>query len=141
MYWFTKSADKGDEIALCNLGFMYVSGKGVKQDYKKAIELYTKSADQGYAPALFNIGSMYENGKGVQQGNSDAQFNLELYKGDGVERNLEKVIYWYIKSAEQGNSDAQNNLALCYYKGNWFDENCNIPHCVGYNMDMDGICG
>jgi len=37
--------------------------------------------------------------------------------GEGVERDLEKAIYWYTKAAEQGNASAQNNLGNSYFKG------------------------
>lgn len=44
---------------------MYIQGKGVPQDYTKAIELYTKAANQKHAEAQFNLGIMYFNGKGI----------------------------------------------------------------------------
>ena len=43
---------------------MYVNGRGVPQDYEKAIEWFTKSAVQGFARAQFNLGWMYAKGKG-----------------------------------------------------------------------------
>ena len=46
---------------------MYDNGRGVKQDYKKAIEWYEKSANQGNTKAQFNLGIMYANGQGVIQ--------------------------------------------------------------------------
>ena len=44
---------------------MYEKGKGVKQDYNKAVKWYTKSAEQGYADAQCNLGYMYSHGEGV----------------------------------------------------------------------------
>ena len=38
-------------------------------------------------------------------------------KGDGVEKNVEKAVYWWQKAADAGNSAAQFNLAICYLKG------------------------
>ena len=52
---------------------MYADGKGVKQDYFKAVEWYQKAAEQGIAPAQFNLGVMYHNGKGVRQNYTKAK--------------------------------------------------------------------
>ncbi len=35
---------------------MYENGKGVQEDYYKAMEYYLKAANQGFAAAQFNIG-------------------------------------------------------------------------------------
>src|SRR6266540_1123920 len=41
-----------------------------------------------------------------------------FYKnGIGVEKNIEKSIYWYQKSAENENKIAQHNLGKCYQYG------------------------
>jgi len=47
---------------------------------------------------------------------SMSQNNLAtLYEnGEGVEKNLEKAVYWYNKSTEKGNEIAQYNLGSCY---------------------------
>ena len=46
---------------------MYSYGKGVKQDYFKAVEWYQKAAEQGEVHAQYNLGNMYDNGQGVKQ--------------------------------------------------------------------------
>ncbi len=40
-------AKKGDELAQFKLGECYSNGRGVEQDYAKAVYWYTKSAEQG----------------------------------------------------------------------------------------------
>jgi TPR repeat protein len=70
---------------------MYANGKGVKQDYKKAVEWYQKTADQGYVTAQYNLGLMYENGKGVKQ-------------------DYKKAVEWYQKAADQGDAPAKKAL-------------------------------
>jgi len=45
---------------------MYDNGKGVKKDYKKAVELYNKACDGGLADGCNNLGRMYAHGKGVK---------------------------------------------------------------------------
>lgn len=39
-------------------------GKGVRQDYAKAIELFRKAAEQGMAGAQSNLGLMFDEGMG-----------------------------------------------------------------------------
>jgi len=45
-----KAAEQGDAAAQFKLGFRYVDGQGVPQDYNKARECYSKTAAQGYPP-------------------------------------------------------------------------------------------
>jgi hypothetical protein len=59
------------------LGIMYEEGRGLTQDYEKALEWYRKAAEQGYAPALNNLGVMYDRGVGVPKNTKKA---LELYR-------------------------------------------------------------
>ena len=77
---------------------MYHNGRGVPQDYEKAIDWFTKSAEQNNAWAQNNLGLMYKNGRGVPQ-------------------DYEKAIDWYTKSAEQYFAWAQYNLGLMYHNG------------------------
>ena len=46
---------------------MYDNGKGVKQDYFKAVELFRKACNGGESMGCNNLGVMYEDGKGVKQ--------------------------------------------------------------------------
>ena len=62
-----KACDDGNAISCGSLGFLYGNGQGVRQDYKKASELYSKACDMGYADACFNLGVVYYDGKGVRQ--------------------------------------------------------------------------
>ena len=56
-----------------NLGVMYFNGKGVRQDYHKASELWKKACDMKDANACNNLGFLYENGQGVKQNRSIAK--------------------------------------------------------------------
>jgi TPR repeat protein len=76
-----------------NLGVCYAKGEGVKQDYKKAIELFKKAAEQDDADAQNNLGDCY-------------------YYGWGVKQDYKKAFEWYKKAAEQGNANAQYNLGV-----------------------------
>ncbi|MDR2080557.1 MAG: sel1 repeat family protein, partial [Campylobacteraceae bacterium] len=64
---FKKSCDGGNAKSCGSLGFMYKSGKGVKQDYFKAVELYKKGCDGGNAWSCGSLGLMYKKGEGIKQ--------------------------------------------------------------------------
>ena len=91
-------ANQGNAQAQSNLGVMYYEGKGVRQDYQKAVEWYTKAANQGNAHAQYNLGVMYDEGKGVRQ-------------------DYQKAVEWFTKAANQGFATAQYASGLMYYNG------------------------
>ena len=116
------------------MGDMYYYGKGVEQNYNKAVELYQKGADLGDANAFFNLGYMYDEGKGVSQnynkavelyqkaadlGNARAIYNLGnmYYNGQGVSQNYNKAVELYQKACDLGNAMAFCNLGYMYEKG------------------------
>ena len=115
-------------------GEAYYNGRGVEQDYAKAVEWYRKAAEQGHACAQCNLGQCYYNGEGVEQdyvkavewyrkaadqGDAQAQCNLgECYhSGRGVDQGYAKAVEWYRKAAEQGYASAQYNLGNSYRLG------------------------
>jgi len=51
---------------------MYVSGKGVTQDFIKAAPFIQKSCDGGVALGCSALGFMYLNGQGFQQSKTEA---------------------------------------------------------------------
>ena len=55
-------AEKGGANAQYNLGVMYRSGQGVKQDDAEAVKWYRIAAKQGHAKAQMNLGFMYADG-------------------------------------------------------------------------------
>ena len=61
------AAAQGNALAEFNLGWMYVKGQGVPQDFAKALKWYRLAAAQGYAYAELNLGVMYAKGQGVPQ--------------------------------------------------------------------------
>ena len=93
-----QKVEQGDIESQFDLGLMYFYGRGVTQDYSKAIEWYSKAAGQGDADAQHNLSKMY----------SDAH---------GVAQDYRKAIEWYGKAAEQGYAYAQLNLGVMYLNG------------------------
>lgn len=76
------------------------------KQYDKCFEGHLILAEQGYPLAECQIGYLY-------------------FEGLGVEKNLEKAVYWTRRSAEHGDRDGQYNLA-------WFHE-----EAVGVERDLE----
>jgi TPR repeat protein len=81
--WLAKAVAHGSVWAQNTLGLMHQEGLGVKQDLKKAVNLYQKAAQRGDAKAQSNLGFMY-------------------YEGFGVERDLVSAYKWLTLSGNQG---------------------------------------
>ncbi len=121
-------------IALSNQAAMYYKGKGVKQDYSKALYLYKKAAEQGHMASAITVAYMYENGlgtalnyqsamrwyqKAAEKGYASAQKAIgDLYLlGKGVSRNDSAAAQWYQKAASQNFVEAQCLLGYLYVRG------------------------
>lgn len=76
------------------------------KQYDKCFEGHLILAEQGYPLAECQIGYFY-------------------YDGLGVEKDLEKALYWTHRAAEHGDRDGQYNLA-------WFYEDA-----IGVKQDME----
>jgi len=125
-----KEAEQGDPIKQVAIANCYADGRGVSQDYKKAIEWIRKAAEQGYNPAQYVLGNYYAEGKGVEkdiniailwyqraadQGHIRAKYLMDdVY---GTEEHKIKVFEQLSNEAENGNAMAQFNLAFCYING------------------------
>jgi hypothetical protein len=88
---FRALAALGDANAQYDLGLMYQSGQGVKEDDKEAVAWFRKSAEQGLAQGQTQLGMMYYSGEGVAQ--DDAQ-----------------AATWFRKAAVQGVVDPRADL-------------------------------
>ena len=93
-----RAARKGDVIAQNTLGYLYLNGQGVTQDYSQAASWFRTAADKQYAPAQFNLSVMYKTGQGVEQSHAES-------------------IKWLQLAANQNYELAQSNLAKMYYQG------------------------
>ena len=90
----TAEAQEGNPIAQYHLGNIYSSGMaGVEIDLKRGLDYFRESAAQGYAPAQYNLAASYK-------------------LGDGIPKNTEKALEWYLAAADQGHTDAQLQAAI-----------------------------
>lgn len=97
-------ANKGHVEAQTNIGYLHLTGQGVRQSDKEAAKWFQKAAQKGHALSQFYLGAMYEVGRGITL-------------------DLKKALYWYRKAAEQGDAGAQNNLGRMYSEGTELEEN------------------
>ena len=92
------AAEQGDPEAQYKLGLLYQKGRGVEQDYAKAVEWFQKAADKNHALAQYELGVAYR-------------------RGQGVEKDYAKALKWYRKAADQGCAPAQCDLGFMYDNG------------------------
>lgn len=81
--WITKEAESGNSMAQNNLGYMFLTSRGVNVNFKEARRLFTLSANQGNVFAVHNLGYM------------------STFPTDSPKNN-DTAIKWYISGAEKG---------------------------------------
>ena len=82
-----------------NLAVCYAKGRGVPQDYARAVELYRKAAGQGHVDAMCNLA-------------------LCMEQGQGVPRDEEGAFLWFQEACEKkGSENARYHLGRCYFRG------------------------
>ncbi len=131
-----KKAERGDALAQYNLAVMYDDGRGIPQDFQKAIYWYTKAAKQGDTKAQTSVARIHFIGfptknsrdvekaiywytRAAQKRDVQAQAMLGWIYRQGAPnspKDYNKAIFWYAKAAEQGNTVAQINLGLMYFE-------------------------
>jgi TPR repeat protein len=126
-------AEGGDYNAQCLIGHMYLSGKGVQQDFEKARYWYQRVINQVGADAKIVahanlvLGVLFNSGKGgrqcyktalqcfenaARQGYTDAHINIGLMyaKGLGVQKDFHKALYWWQLAEQKGHPSAAGYL-------------------------------
>lgn len=138
--WFQKSADKGDDYGMWNIGRYYKKGTGVEKDINKAIEYLKKSADKGNVGAMIDLARLYHFGEGVEpngiiaiewyeraaeKDEIDAILAMAKIYSDGnlVSQNMEKAIHFYKIAAEKDNPIALFELGGLYENGVGVEKN------------------
>jgi TPR repeat protein len=128
------AAQNQEADAQFELGQLYEYGKGIEQDYSKAMHWYKLAAKSGLFKAEYSIALLYEKGRGVEldyvlasewyqkaadKGDPWSQTNLAfLYShGRGVKQSDKTANELYRKAAEQGHFQAQFNLGARYASG------------------------
>lgn len=60
---------------MCDLGWCYETGAGVRRNRRKAVEWYEKAAEQGDAEGMYRLALCYLDGKAVE---ADRQTAMDL---------------------------------------------------------------
>ena len=89
-FWML-SADKGNNLAMQNLGVLYDRGIGTEINYDEAFNWYKKSAEMGNSDCMRNVGYIYEFGKGVKQ-------------------NFTLAYQWYVKAKNAGSTKVDDAI-------------------------------
>ncbi|CAI2180671.1 3736_t:CDS:2 [Funneliformis geosporum] len=137
-YWFQKAVEKGNVIALYNLGECYELGNGIKKDEFKAFSYIQKLVIQNFSDAKFILGYYYINGigtdinkkKGLKLYNkasgknvNEVQSIFKLYENGQIIDDIDEVNYWYHKAANNNNKEALYKLGEFYEIGKGVDKN------------------
>ncbi|KAG0049592.1 hypothetical protein BGZ90_007308 [Linnemannia elongata] len=143
MDWYMMAANQGYAYAQYCIGNLYGRGRGVQQDYDKAMEWYLRAGNQGLPAAQFNIGYMCLTGRGVAPDEAVAlswlskavsrkdvdvwsQFAMGYMccNGLGVPKSESTAFPWLLKAARQGFPDAQYLVGSMYLNGFGVSQDC-----------------
>lgn len=145
---FLLETEKGNVLAMFDIGRMFADGLGMDIDliqshewYKKALTTFHKVEDRRpWKYIEYRIGKMYLQGIGTEEDYEKAAHWLTLsavqrykfaeyslgglyYRGQGVEQSYEIAFDFYLKSAEQGFPYADFEVAKMYRDGIGTDRN------------------
>ena len=137
--WFQQAASKRHKYAQYSLGGLYYRGQGVEKNFQMAFSLYQRSAAQGMPYADYELAKMYRDRVGTAPNADEAEQHFEaafqgfwqmerqsrddklqyrlgqmLYTGTGTEKDVDKALCYFEKSARPGNVHAQYMLGKNY---------------------------
>jgi TPR repeat protein len=95
--YYKLASEKGDVIALNNMGRCYSDGRGVKRDFAKAFNCYKQAYERDSNNPVFmcNLAYCY-------------------YHGEGVGRDYKKAVYYYKLASNKGDYYACERLNRMY---------------------------
>lgn len=132
-----QEADPWETSGYVSLGWCYVNGYGVPQDYREAVRWWSRAAEQGNEVAQVCLEWCYENGYGIPQDDKGTEtwHSKSVKQGNAVVQedkviellaegrnyfkmeNYTEAVKCFKKAAEQGNPLAQGMLGNCYATG------------------------
>ena len=91
---YRMAAEQGNADAQLNLGMLYYTGLGVRQDYAEAVKWFRGAAEQGEADAQVSLGLMYQAGQGVPKDYVQAHmwFTLAAARGSENARKGRRIV-------------------------------------------------
>ncbi len=150
-------AERGDAEMQQSLGYAYLVGEGVPQDYREALKWLRRAADRGSAAAEYHLALMYGDGLGVprspveraawlrkasEQEYLEAQEELGLMYvlGQGVPVDLGEGVKWLRLAADQGAPTAQGTLGVAYSDGKGVEQDV-VEACKWYTLGSTRAAG
>lgn len=76
--WAQLGASENDPLSLAVLGTAYYTGRGLRQDYAKAVEFFKRAGDEPIA--LFLLSDAYAHGNGVDKDLEKSRFYADYLK-------------------------------------------------------------
>jgi len=122
--WFLKAAKNGYAPAQFQIGYHYLHGVYVEQNYYQAYKWFMLSAIQGYPHSQNSVGTMYLRG----QVKFEEWYTQNSNTIDGMhneydsEKNQRMGHRWLLKSARQRHPSGLYNLAGMYLHGVYVDK-------------------
>ena len=137
----TEAANAGDVRAMCNLAYLYGTGKEIPKNPQEYFRWIKKAADKGDIGAMWRLAQAYSEGLGVEQnpnlefawlkklaavGESKAMgwIGDKYRKGEGVVQDYKEAIKWYKKSIDIGKDvKSMRSLSFMYADGEGVEKN------------------
>lgn len=150
-----KMAEKGDALAMNNLGILYDRGLGGPTDLGRAVHYFALSAKAGSPQGMSNYGWMLDQGRGIASdpaeaarwydkaarlGQAEAQYNLGLMyeRGRGVPQSMSSAAAWYGQAAAQQQTEALARLGHLYREGTGVSKDLSRAALLLYAAAMNG---
>ncbi len=140
-FYCSRKEQRKHGLSVNNLGVLYRTGSGVKQDYTKAMELYQLAAEIGASYGAVNLGYMYESDPldlnkayfyfkvAAKCYHEDALFKVGYYHQMGkgpAQVNYKLAARYYMKAAQKEYSSALNNIGMMYENGQGLKQNLHL---------------
>ena len=91
MNWLLSAAEQGHTKAQHILGYRYLFGEGILQNYKDALKWFRLAAEQGYSIAQSDLGDMYKQGRAVKKDLVTAHMWFNIAASTGVIQAKQKI--------------------------------------------------
>ena len=120
-----REAESGDIEAQSTLGYLYLTGEFVNENYSKAEYWLKKASEKGDPEAQFNLAYLYKKQNKIDESikwyrqsaemdHSEAQLNLALLLGEKEQFDINEIVKLLEKSIQNGNKKAYYPLAYWY---------------------------
>jgi len=104
--WYSRAADRGNAVAMCNLAAMNGNGRGFEKDDRQAFQWYQMCAEAGNAHGMALVSFAYDP-------DPDLTRNCFIH----VRKDAAQSFWWALNAATFGHRITMRNLARMYGRG------------------------